>query len=342
MNRLGAAGGRPAAAVATCGRLAELDAKMAHGILRYCDHVVAVVDPRHAGGRLREIVPYAECDVPVVAGLDDLPPGVEEIVVGAAPPGGAGDGAVLETVRDALGRGLWVVHGLHTTFADHPDLADALDRLVELRHVPLPDIVARGRCAELPGDRILTVASDCASGKMTTALELWSGLRRRGKDAAFVATGQTGMYISGAGFPLDAVRADFAAGVVESYVLDHTDHDYTVVEGQGAITHPAYSGVSLALLHGAAPNKLVFCHDVGRSVLEYFDRSIEDLAGQIALTERLAGVLRPATTVAVVAMSRGLDTAGARAARQELSRVLSLPVFDATEATDGLVEAITR
>lgn len=332
---------RPRAAVATLGRLDELDAKMAHGILRYCDNAVAVVDPVFAGRRLQDVVPYVGRDVPIVASLEDLRPlAVEELVIGASPPGGAGGTATLAMITEALGRGLWVVHGLHTSFAGRPEVAAHRDRLVELRHVPIADDVAHGRCADLPGKRVLTVASDCASGKMTTALELWSGLLDRGADAAFVATGQTGMYISGDGFPLDAVRADFAAGVVEHFVMRAAGHEYTLVEGQGAITHPAYSGVSLALMHGAAPTMLVFCHDVSRSSLQYFDRDIEGLADQIALTERLAAVLLPARTIGVVTMSRGLDDATARASRRELASSLGLPVFAATDGLGGLADLV--
>lgn len=339
----GSGAGRPAAAVATLGRLDQLDAKMAHGILRYCDNVVVVLDERFAGQRLTDVVPYTRRDVPIVAGLAELAAlGVEEVVVGASPPGGSGGEAVSTLLADVLARGMWAVHGLHTSYADDLAIVPYRDRLVELRHVELPEVIAHGACASLPGHRVLTVASDCASGKMTTALELWTGLRAAGRDAAFVATGQTGMYIAGEGFPLDAVRTDFAAGIVERFVKTQAErHEFTVVEGQGAITHPAYSGVSLALLHGSAPDLLVFCHDVSRPALAYFDNEIEDLAGQIALTERLAGILCPATTVGVVTMFRDMDIASVRDAQRDLADSLGLPVFGTADGPDGLVDLIS-
>jgi uncharacterized NAD-dependent epimerase/dehydratase family protein len=325
---------RPPAAVATFGRLVELDAKMAHGILRYCDHIVAVVDAVHAGRRLKEILPYAGRDIPVVATIADAHRlGARELVVGASPPGGAADPAMVGEVAAAAGLGMWIVHGLHTRLSRVPELAAYAERIVELRHRPLDERVATGRSASLGGNVVLTVASDCASGKMTAALELWQGLRRRGAAAEFVATGQTGMYIAGGGAPIDAVRSDFTAGVVEELVLDAAavaPDGYVLVEGQGSILHPAYSGVSLSLLHGSAPNLLVFCHDLGRDQLAYFDQPVVDVAEEIALLERLSVHQRGARVVAVVGVDRGTDPASAERSRARLEDRLGLPVVPAT------------
>jgi len=218
---------------------------------------------------------------------------------------------------------MWVVGGLHTRLGEHPELAAHADRIVDLRHRQVPERVATGAAAGLDAAVLLTVGSDCASGKMTTALELWRGLRGRSLAASFIATGQTGMYIAGDGVAIDAVKADFAAGVTEALVTDAAQAGarYVLVEGQGAILHPAYSGVSLALLHGAAPNLLVFCHDLTRSQLAYFDRRIADVAEEIELIERLASYQRRSTVVGVVAMA---DLPPERAAREraELSERL--------------------
>jgi uncharacterized NAD-dependent epimerase/dehydratase family protein len=319
---------RPAAAVATFGRLDQLDAKMAHGILRYCDNVVAVVDERHAGGDLRALLPYADRDLPIVADVGHaLRLGARELVVGAAPPGGAAAPVMLDVVRAAVDAGMWVVSGLHTRLTDLPKLAGFADRVVELRHRRVVERVATGEAAKVEANVLLTVGSDCAAGKMTTALEIWRGL---GADcAAFIATGQTGMYIAGDGVAVDAVRADFTAGVTEQLVLDAAAGGarYVLVEGQGAILHPAYSGVSLALLHGAAPNLLVFCHDLGRPRLAYFDHDVADVAEEITLLEQLAGHQRKAAVIAVVAMAGGLDPEWATRERRTLSDRLGLPVL---------------
>ncbi len=300
---------------------------MAHGILRYCENIACVVDERHAGRSARQVVPYVGRDVPIVGTLADaLALGVEELVIGAAPPGGGAGRAMVEATRAALERGLWVVSGLHEQLAADPELAPWAERIVELRHRELPETIGTGAAARLPGQVILTVASDAGSGKMTSALELWQGLQRRGRDAAFVATGQTGMYIAGSGAAIDAVTADFIAGVVEQLVLAEGQHDYVIVEGQGSILHPAYSGVSLALLHGSAPSGLLFCHDLSRSKLAYFDAEIADPREEIALLEGLSAHQRGARVVGVCAITRGLDDETARRAMSELEDHLGLPV----------------
>ena len=313
---------RAPAAVATFGRLTELDAKTAHGILRYCDNVVAVVDDRYAGQRLGDLVPYTGRDLPVVPDVADAHRlGARELVVGAAPPGGAAAPRMVAEVTAALKLDMWVVNGLHTRLAEHPDLVSFASRVVDLRHRSVPDRVATGEAAGLDATVLLTVGSDCASGKMTTALELWRLLRARDTAASFIATGQTGMYIAGDGVAIDAVKADFAAGVAERLVLAavRSGASHVLVEGQGSILHPAYSGVSLSLLHGCAPNLLVFCHDLGRPRLAYFDRDIADVAEEIALLERLASHQRKAVVVGVVAMAGGLPADRAARARDELS-----------------------
>lgn len=325
---------RPTAAVATFGRLDQLDAKMAHGILRYCDNIVAIVDDRHAGADLRTLLPYAGKDVPIVADVQQAHRlGARELVVGAAPPGGAAAPAVVEQVRAAGALGMWVVSGLHTKLSELPELSGSADRIVELRHRRVVERVATGAAAKVGANVLLTVASDCAAGKMTTALEIWRGLGP--ESASFIATGQTGMYIAGDGVAIDAVRADFAAGVTEQLVLDAVAGGarYVLVEGQGSILHPAYSGVSLALLHGAAPNLLVFCHDLGREQLAYFDRDVADVAEEIALLEQLAAHQRKAAVIAVVAMAGGLGPQDADRGRRVLSERLGLPVLPPT--SDG-------
>ena len=99
--------------------------------------------------------------------------------------------------------------------------------------------------------RILTVGQDCSCGKMVVSVEVARALQRRGKDAKFVATGQTGILLEGDGCPVDCVVSDFLNGAVEKLVLANQHHDILIVEGQGSITHPQYSPVTLGLVHGA-------------------------------------------------------------------------------------------
>src|SRR5262249_10280049 len=133
------------------------------------------------------------------------------------------------------------------------------------------------------GQRLLTVGTDCALGKKYTALALVAAFRKRGVDADFRATGQTGIMISGGGIPLDAVISDFAAGAAEMLTPDAAPDHWDVVEGQGSLFHPSYAGVSLALLHGTQPDVLVLCHEVGRERLagleEYATPDLQEAIG---------------------------------------------------------------
>src|SRR5262249_10958705 len=146
---------------------------------------------------------------------------------------------------------------------------------------------------------IHTVGSDCRVGKKTTAIEITQEAQRRGHNAGFAATGQSGIYISGAGVAVDAVPSDFVAGVSESLVLQLAeDHDWIVVEGQGSISHPAYSGVTLGLLHGAMPQALVLCHEAGLKHHKGWPTvPLRPLGELIRVYQELSAFVRPATVV---------------------------------------------
>src|SRR5205085_8199774 len=112
--------------------------------------------------------------------------------------------------------------------------------------------------------RLLTVGTDCALGKKYTALALARAFAARGIANDFRATGQTGILIAGQGMPIDAVVSDFAAGAAEVLSPDAADDHWDVIEGQGSLLHPAYSSVSLALLHGNQLDVVMICHEPGR------------------------------------------------------------------------------
>jgi uncharacterized NAD-dependent epimerase/dehydratase family protein len=121
-----------------------------------------------------------------------------------------------------------------------------------------------GTGVERPGRRLLTVGTDCSVGKMYTALACEAEMRRRGMNAKFRATGQTGILIAGGGVSVDAVAADFISGAVEWLSPANDPDHWDLVEGQGSLFHPSFAGVSLGLLHGAQPDALVMCHEPTR------------------------------------------------------------------------------
>jgi uncharacterized NAD-dependent epimerase/dehydratase family protein len=307
-------------------------AKTAVGILRYGDHdVVAVVDRDNAGERVRDHVPDVQ-DAPIVESMADAPD-CEALVIGIAPIGGDFDDSWRPDVRTALNRGCDVWAGLHYLLADDDEFAGlAEEHGCELRDVRQPpdDItVADGTAGDVDARVVLTVGTDCSSGKMTTAYELRDGARERGIDAAVVPTGQTGIMISGWGIAIDRTIADFAAGAVERLVHRADDHDVLFVEGQGALTHPAYSGVTLAILHGAQPDSLVMSHVAGRqthhSYEDYPLLPVEEYAG---LYESVAAPVHEARVDAGVLNTQGMDDEPAREAVAAYEDALGVPATD--------------
>jgi uncharacterized NAD-dependent epimerase/dehydratase family protein len=191
--------------------------------------------------------------------------------------------------------------------------------------------VPTGANLELPVRTVLTVGSDCAIGKMTVSLELERAALARGLAAAFVPTGQTGIAIAGWGIAVDAVVSDFLAGAAERLVVEGHERgaDLLFVEGQGSLTHPAYSGVTLGLLHGSAPHVLVLCHLAGQTEVEgYPGQPLVPLPALVELHERIALPARPARVAAIALNTRLLGEADAREAVAAAAADTGLPADD--------------
>jgi uncharacterized NAD-dependent epimerase/dehydratase family protein len=303
--------------------------KTARGVLRYRPQdVVAVLDSSRAGTELE--------GKPVVGSVEDaLRYAPTVALVGVATQGGRFPPAWRELLQDSIRAGLDVESGLHEFISDDPDLA-ALARAhgVELRDLrkPPPGLnVPTGANLTHDATTILTVGSDCAIGKMTVSLELDREARRRGVRSEFVPTGQTGIAIAGWGMSVDAVVADFIAGAAERLVLDGVERGGEVlfVEGQGSLLHPAYSGVTLGLLHGSAPHAYVLCHMAGERVVDGDARfPIPPLSQLVDLHERISLLPRRATVAAIALNTRLLDDEAARRAVAETEAETGLPADD--------------
>jgi uncharacterized NAD-dependent epimerase/dehydratase family protein len=215
-------------------------------------------------------------------------------------------------------------------------------RLINIRQPPTGLPVGTGH--KRTGKRLLTVGTDCALGKKYTALSLTREFKKRGVDADFRATGQTGILIGGGGIPIDSVVADFVAGAAETLSPDAALNHWDVVEGQGSVFHPSYSGVSLGLLHGTQPDVIVMCHEVGRDwVLDVADYPTPSVPDAIELTLTLARRTNPQVRCAGLSLNTStLDEAKARTVLAEYSAQLHLPVADPLRGgpeLDRLVEA---
>ena len=301
-----------------------LSAKVARGIADW--------RPTLAVGQLR--LPGAE----VALDVDELDldaaveRGARTLVVGVANRGGRLADAWIPTLVAALERGLDVASGLHQRLTDRPELVAAAERhgrrLVDVRVPTVEYPIATGD--PRPGLRCTTVGTDCSVGKMYASLAIEAALAERGAPATFRATGQTGILVAGGGVPLDAVVADFMAGAVESLTPANAPDHWDVVEGQGSLFHPSFSGVTLALLHGSAPDALVLCHEPTRTHMRGLPRyALPSLERLSALALEHARTVNPECRVAGVAINTA--ALGAEAARAHVASVedaLGLPAVD--------------
>jgi uncharacterized NAD-dependent epimerase/dehydratase family protein len=317
------------------------NAKTAMGVIRYgTDHVVALLDSTIAGRNVAEWMPGH--DIPVVASISGalaLPERPDALLIGIAPTGGRLPPAWRATILEAIGAGLDIHSGLHTFLGDDPEFASAARAsgvsITDYRRPPDRHDTAVGR-RHRPGSRvILTVGTDCAIGKMSVALELRKAALAAGDPAVFVPTGQTGMMIDGWGVAVDRVISDFVQGTVEWMLEEGQSRgDWLIVEGQGSLDHPAYSSVTLGLIHGSTPHAMVMVHKPGLAEHD-FDHlpeasfPIARLPDFIRLHEQVAGLVAPSRVVAIACnTSLYRDAAEARRIVEQIEAETGLPAAD--------------
>jgi uncharacterized NAD-dependent epimerase/dehydratase family protein len=318
--------------------------KTARGVLAYGERpVVAILDSTRAG--------ETESGVPIVATIDAaLAFDPTTALVGVATAGGRFPPAWRELLESAVSNGLHVENGLHQFLADDAELSELAGRqsveLRDLRRPPADLNVPTGANLEQPTHNVLTVGSDCAIGKMTVSLELDRSARARGIASRFVPTGQTGIAIAGWGIAVDAVVSDFLAGAAERLVVEGHERggELLFVEGQGAVTHPAYSGVTLGLIHGSAPHVFVLCHQAGTTEVEgYPGHPLLPLPELVELHERISLPARKATVAAIALNTRSLDDGAARDAVAAAEAETGLPADDPVRfGADRLLDAVLK
>jgi uncharacterized NAD-dependent epimerase/dehydratase family protein len=312
------------------------NAKTAFGLRDWC--------PQDCLAQLR--LPGCTVDL----GLQELCPGeaaaagAKSMVIAVAPIGGALSPHWVPHLLRALEAGLDLVSGLHDRLNSIPALSEASARLGralhDVRHPEGAFAVATGR--KRSGKRLLTVGTDCALGKKYTALALAAALQAKDIKADFRATGQTGILIAGSGIPLDAIVADFIAGAAESISPDNDVTHWDIIEGQGSLFHPAYAGVTLALVHGSQPDALVMCHDPTRKHINgYPNYPLPDLKTAVRRYLEAAYLTNPNAKFVGVSLNTSHLSSADRA--RELERVedaLGLPCFDPLK--QGIEAVIAR
>jgi len=326
------------------GWFANRHAKTAHGLIAYGrDEVAAVIDSTLAGEArgVLDVLPNLRRDAPIVDTLREaLERDPTSILVGLAPAGGRLPEEWMETLREAADAGLEIVSGLHQRLA--PEFPGA--KVWDVREPPEDVPLFSGEGFTVEPKVALTVGTNSAIGKMTATLEVELAARERGISTEFAATGQTGIVITGWGVCVDAVVSDFAAGAAEQLVLGaaETSPDLILVEGQGSLSHPAYSGVTTALLHGSCPDCLILCADASNEpVFPGVPRP--DVEPVARLYERVAALVKPAPVVAVSANTKGLDEDAARSFIDRLASTTGLPVADPVRHSAApILDAVLR
>ena len=310
-------------------------AKTAHSVVRYsAAHVAAVLDRSRAGERVHDVLGFGGA-IPIVDTVaDGVICGADALLVGIALAGDGLPNDLRVAIAQALEHRLEIWNGLHGFVADDPELGPLAARLGvrvhDVRRPPDDLPVGAGRVRELDQTVVLAVGTDANIGKMTVMLQLRDVLASRGMRAAFAPTGQTGIFIQGWGICVDAVIADFIAGAAEAVTIRAArDADIILVEGQGSILHPGYSGVSLGLLHGSLPHALIACHQPSRTTFRHNPwLSIPPLPSVIALHEAIANPLRRTKTIGISLNTADLSDRDARAAIDRASDETGLPAVD--------------
>jgi uncharacterized NAD-dependent epimerase/dehydratase family protein len=318
--------------------------KTLRGVMRYRrESVVAILDTNRAG--------ETDDGVPIVGSVNDaLCFNPNTALVGVVTQGGHFPGDWQELLKNCVAKGFDLENGLHVRLRDIPGLPELAAKhgveLRDLREPPTDLSTATGENLEVDATIVLTVGSDCAIGKMTATCELDLEARSRGLKSVFVPTGQTGIAIAGWGIAVDAVVSDFLAGAAERLVVEGGKQgDLLWVEGQGAILHPIYSGVTVGLMHGSAPHLYVLCHEVGRTVVEG-DPTASPIIGLpelVDLHERMSLKLRPAMVACIALNTPAVSEEEARAAIEAAEEETGLPADDPVRFGAGkLLEAVLR
>ncbi|MCC5952016.1 MAG: DUF1611 domain-containing protein [Acidimicrobiia bacterium] len=343
----------PTAVVYCEANFGAIDGKTANGLVRSSGtyRIVSVIDSEQAGldaGVALDDKPNA---IPICRDLADAIAtngGVPDaFIFGMAPSSGMLSPPERALVLEAIGLGMDVVNGLHEFFNDDPELAAAAAAHgVTMFDVRRPKAkkdlrMFSGRIRDVTCPRIAVLGTDGAIGKRTTATVLTRALRARGLDAVMVGTGQTSL-IQGAryGIALDAIPSQFCSGEMESAVVDafeNEDPDVIIVEGQGALSHPAYL-TSTFILRGSQPQAVVLQHAPARSRLgDFGEMAMPTPASEINLIETFADT----KVIGLTINHEHMTDAEVSAAITLYEAELGIPATDAlTRSPDRLVDMV--
>lgn len=348
------AGPPSATAVVYCeANFGAADGKTANGLVRSSERyrILSVIDSQKAGRDAGEVLGEAPNGIPVCASLDDaiaragsVP---DSFIFGMAPASGMLSPIERRLVLEAMRRGMNIVNGLHEFLNDDPEfIAAAVEHNVTITDVRRPRDkknlrMFSGHISTVTCPRIAVLGTDGAIGKRTTASILTRALNDRGIKAVLIGTGQTSL-MQGAryGVALDAIPCQFGSGEMESTVVEafEGEHpDVIVIEGQGALSHPAYLS-STFILRGSLPDAVILQHAPTRRWLgDYADVPTPTPASEINLIETFVDT----KVIGLTINHENMSDAEVSAAIERYESELGIPVTDAlTRSPDRLVEMV--
>jgi uncharacterized NAD-dependent epimerase/dehydratase family protein len=346
---------RPTAVVYCEGNFGALDGKTANGLVRHSEtyEILSVIDGEQAGLDAGAVLGDGTNGMPICRDLDDALTRAGRVpnafIFGMAPASGMLSPHERTVVLDAIGRGMDIVNGLHEFLNDDAEMSAAAKatgiRILDVRRPrDKKDLqLFSGRIETVTCPRIAVLGTDGAIGKRTTATILTRALNDRGIKAVLVSTGQTGLIQGGRyGVALDAIPSQFCSGEMEAAVVaafEGEQPDVIVIEGQGALSHPAYLTSSF-ILRGAKPHGVVLQHAPARGVLGDFPAvPMPTPASEINLIETFADTKVIGLTINHERMTDAEVTAAITLYESELG----IPATDAlTRSPDLLVDMVLQ
>lgn len=317
------------------GRFSPLKSKTANAALIYMPgETIAIIDSSKVGKTAQDILGYGG-NVPIVASVVE---GIKfqptHLLIGIAPTGGRLPDVWRDWIKVAIQNKMHILSGLHTILSDDEEFVQLAKQhnvtITDWRKVPHEyEVVSKGNYRTRKAKTILTVGADCNIGKMTTMLQVYNEFLRRGLKSDFIGTGQTGIMISGKGIAVDAIISDYIAGCIEKCIdaSNAEGYEYIFVEGQGALTHQGYSGVTFGLMHGTMPDAMIMCTQPTRTHDDY-GLPIPDIKKLISLHEQVIEFFRPTKVVGIGINSIGLTDEESKNEAKKLEDKTGLPAID--------------
>ncbi len=331
----------PTAVVYCEGNFGQIDGKTANGLVRHSQayRILSVIDGTLDGRDSGKVLDGVDNGIPILETLDasiELAAQIPAtLIYGMAPSTGKLSRGDREVVLDAIALGMNIVSGLHEYLGDDPEISAAAHAAnVTIRDIrkPRPSKDMRlfdGSVAAVKAIRIAVLGTDCAIGKRTTATVLAAALNAEGIRTILVGTGQTGL-MQGAkyGVAMDAVPPQFCCGELERMIVAASqgeDPDVILIEGQGALSHPAFC-TSAFILRGSQPQAVILQHAPKRAHrCDFPAMPMPDPRAEIALIEAFADTRVIGMTINHERMTEAdVDTT-----IEAFSRDLDLPVTDA-------------